>query len=145
MTIDGTWYNELGSVMVLTATPDGNLTGTYESKVGNAAGMYAVNGRYDVAPSAGDGVALGWAVSWANTSENAHSVSTWSGQMFGDGEPRLMTTWLLTSATTPDELWEATLVGQDVFIRDAPTAAAVAERLQSGVTASRPPRQRPRS
>ena len=85
--IDGTWYNELGSWMVLQLGPDGrSLTGVYHSAVGHAVEEYILSGRVDGTPE--DGQSLGWVVSWQNGRLNSHSVTAWSGQfrVVDDGE-----------------------------------------------------------
>ena len=51
MGIDGTWYNELGSWLVLQLGPDGrSLTGVYHSAVGHAVEEYILSGRVDDTP-----------------------------------------------------------------------------------------------
>jgi hypothetical protein len=135
--ISGNWFNELGSEVSLTATSDGQITGFYDSAVGDASGMYPLTGRFDTAPDSGSGVAIGWTVSWVNSSGNAHSVTTWSGQFVGS-QPEITTQWLLTSGTTPSTEWESTLVGHDLFTRTQPSAAQIAQARQIGVTSPAP-------
>ncbi|QXJ23785.1 hypothetical protein AGRA3207_004987 [Actinomadura graeca] len=118
--LDGTWYNELCSVMHLRTTPDGNVTGDYESLVGNAKGKYALNGRYDTEPPAGKGQTVGWTVSWRNDRLNSHSLTTWSGQYFGDGGERIHTQWLLTTSSTAQDQWGSTRIGPNTFVRKRP-------------------------
>jgi Avidin family len=137
--ITGTWYNQLGSIMIVTATGDGGLTGTYESAVGNAENKYVLTGRYDNAPATdGSGTALGWTVAWRNEFRNAHSVTTWSGQYFGGDQERIITQWLLTSGTTSANEWRSTLVGHDLFTRTEPSAAAIEQVKKLGITSPNP-------
>jgi hypothetical protein len=137
--ITGTWYNQLGSIMIVTTTGDGGLTGTYESAVGNAENKYVLTGRYDSAPATnGSGTALGWTVAWRNEFRNAHSVTTWSGQYFGGDQERITTQWLLTSGTTSANEWRSTLVGHDLFTRTAPSAEAVEQARKLGITSPNP-------
>ena len=127
MGIDGTWYNELGSRMVLQRGPDGrSLTGVYHSAVGHAVEEYILSGRVDEAPE--DGQSLGWVVSWQNGQFNSHSVTAWSGQfrVVNDGEEFITTTWILTREGPPEADWESTILGKDVFCRKAPTAEDIA-------------------
>jgi avidin family protein len=126
MGLDGRWYNELGSSMVLHLGSDGrSLTGTYHSAVGQAVEQYDFVGRLDSDPRASTG--LGWTVSWENEKLNAHSVTTWSGQYrVVDGDEFIATTWLLTREGTADDEWESTLVGKDLFSRNPPAQAHVA-------------------
>lgn len=134
----GTWFNELGSTMVLTVDPSGGLSGTYNSAVGNAENEYPLVGRFDSAPVSGNGTALGWAVAWRNSFRNAHSTTTWSGQYFGGANEHIDTQWLLTSGTTAADEWKSTLVGRDVFTRTKPTAEQVRQARQLGATAPVP-------
>ncbi|NUT51098.1 MAG: hypothetical protein HOV94_27910 [Saccharothrix sp.] len=132
--ITGTWFNQLGSKMVVTAVPGGNLTGTYESAVGNAENTYELRGRYDAEPSATTaGVTLGWTVNWRNAYRNAHSTATWSGQYYGGAQERIVTRWLLVSSTAPVDEWGSTRVGQDTFTRDKPSPAQVEQAKALGV------------
>lgn len=126
MAIGGKWYNELGSWMVLQLGADGrSLTGTYHSAVGQAVEEYVLTGRLD--GNAGASTGLGWVVSWQNQQLNAHSVTTWSGQYrIVDGQEFITTTWLLTREGNPNEDWESTLVGKDVFSRTPPTPDHIA-------------------
>lgn len=123
MTAAGTWYNELGSLMELTI--DGaNVTGVYQTAVGDASGIYELVGRVDIdGDPDGNGQAIGWSVSWTNDDQgSSHSVTSWSGQyQMNNGEEEITTLWLLTSETSPDYDWAATQINQDVFTRNPPT------------------------
>lgn len=134
----GTWYNELGSMMVLTVSPDGALTGTYQSAVGDAESTYPLRGGYDIAPDAGTGTALGWTVAWHNSFRNAHSTTSWTGQYVGGTDEHILTQWLLTSGTTPADQWQSTLAGHDEFTRTAPSAAQIEQAKQRGDGAALP-------
>lgn len=109
------WYNELGSVMTVTAVDiaDGNFAGKYCSGVGKAVNNYTLLGRFD-----SDGQSLGWVVSYKNQFLNAHSTAGWSGQLQMDpstSQPVILTTWLLTTETQPQNNWNSTNVGFDKF------------------------------
>ncbi|KAJ3488867.1 hypothetical protein NLJ89_g11578 [Agrocybe chaxingu] len=125
--LSGDWYNQLGSKMTLIADNDsgGGLSGEYNSAVGQAKDVYILTGRYDAAPPAGEGTSVGWVVTFRNDILNAHSTSTWSGQYFDGGNERIITQWLLTSSTTPSDVWSSTRIGNDTFTRTAPTAAEI--------------------
>ena len=123
--LSGTWYNQLGSKMILTAS-GGGLSGTYESAVGNAENTYILTGRYDTDPPSGKGTSIGWVVTFQNKTRNAHSTTTWSGQYFGTGGERILTHWLLTSSTLPKDVWKSTNLGTDIFIRIKPTDTEIA-------------------
>jgi avidin family protein len=123
MTIAGDWYNELGSHMRLTLVSSDGIAGTYESATGNAAGPYVLAGRYDKPAREDRGIALGWTVAWHNERHDADSVTSWNGLYQDDGSgagERICATWLLTTAATAAEAWDATTVGQDVFTRQPP-------------------------
>ncbi|WP_030765296.1 streptavidin [Streptomyces sp. NRRL F-2664] len=135
----GTWYNQLGSVMVVTRAANGGFVGTYESAVGNAEKRYAMTGRYDSAPADGTGTAVGWTVAYHNAHRNAHSVATWSGQYVGGSQERIVTQWLLSYGTTPADQWKSTFLGHDEFTRVKPSAADIEQARRSGVTSANPP------
>ena len=107
--VPSTWYNELGSKMVITdVDPSGAFKGTYSSAVGNAKYTYPLTGQYDT-----QGSTLGWAVTWQNQSLNAHSTTTWSGQLQSDS---MLITRLLTSQMPSENDWKFTNVqGFDIF------------------------------
>ena len=123
-----TWYNELGSTMVIESIDQntGVFSGTYESQVGQAKYTYVMTGRFDTA-----GRTIGWAVNWQNDCCNAHSVTTWSGQLqFNSiGEPVILTTWLLTHQTAPDDNWSSTQVGFDTFTLAQPSEETKAKAM----------------
>lgn len=132
MTIGGDWYNEVGSHMRITVDPTGGIRGSYASAKGHATGTYPLVGRYDTAALPDHGTTVGWTVAWHNASTDAGSVTSWSGQYYGDGGSdsssggsdedgeRICVTWLLTASANAANTWEATAVGQDVFTRTAP-------------------------
>jgi hypothetical protein len=134
MSISGTWYNELGSQMEITTNPDGSLSGTYYSAVGQAQYQYTLSGRYDAAPSSG-GQSVGWTVAWLNQYGNAHSTTSWTGQYQIDpatGQEEIYTFWLLVAEMPSQQDWSATNVGQDTFTRAQPDAKTIerARRLR---------------
>jgi len=144
MAIDGTWYNELGSTMTITTSPEGTVAGQYVSLVGDAPGSYDLVGRFDSQQVPGEvGTTVGWSVAWQNETTDVHSVTVWAGQYFDGGSERIMTTWLLDMQTSPENLWESTVVGQDMFGRIQPTPQEVQNKLRLGAAASHPLRQRP--
>ncbi|GAA2807859.1 avidin/streptavidin family protein [Kitasatospora paracochleata] len=128
MGIAGDWYSELGSHMRLDTDPSGAVTGTYTSALGRVSGAYPLVGRYDPPRKAAQGTALGWAVAWQNDSADAGSVTAWSGHYRGDGTERISATWLLTRSAEAPDTWESTVVGHDVFTREAPDPARVAQQ-----------------
>lgn len=147
MDISGTWYNELGSTMSITANSDGSLSGTYCSAVGDARYEYSLSGRYDTAPASG-GLSAGWTVAWLNSYGNAHSTTSWTGQYQTDpnsGNEEIYTFWFLVSESPPSQDWSATNVGQDTFTRNAPDAKTVqrakALRRSSHPTHAAPPKK----
>jgi Avidin family len=111
--LNGTWYNELGSLM--TIETNGNvISGTYQTAVGDAKGIYYLVGLTDTDNAASQ--AVGWVVVWQNQYGDSGSVTSWSGQyQVVNGVPTIVTTWLLTMETNPQDDWQSTLVGQDVF------------------------------
>jgi hypothetical protein len=113
--IIGNWYNELGSVMKLQINGN-NIVGTYHTLVGDAEGIYPLMGIGDFDNHQSE--ALGWVVSWNNEFKNSDSVTVWSGQYQEKNEEDvILTTWLLTSESRPQDDWRSTLVGTDIFYR----------------------------
>ncbi|WP_157767892.1 avidin/streptavidin family protein [Actinosynnema pretiosum] len=108
--------------------------------VGEAAGSYPLLGRCDNPVDAAHGAAIGWTASWVNDVVDAHSATTRSGQHFeaGPDPERITASWLLTSETTTAEVWESTVVGQDLFTRVRPDAGDVARLLRMGARSSHP-------
>ncbi|WP_405013995.1 avidin/streptavidin family protein [Kitasatospora sp. NBC_01539] len=137
MTIAGDWYNEFGSHMHLTADPSGALTGTYESGAGHVAGPYELTGRHDGPVAPGRGAAVGWTVAWRNHGGDAGSVTSWSGQHLEE-DGTILATWLLTRSAAADDVWESTVVGQDVFTRHAPGPEDVERHLRGRRPSSHP-------
>ena len=73
------------------------------------------------------GNTLGWTVVWTNgLRPPSLSTTTWSGQLqFNDqGDPTILTTWLLTSQTIAVDNWKSTTVGKDNFVPYIPSSKA---------------------
>ncbi|PPK65480.1 avidin/streptavidin family protein [Actinokineospora auranticolor] len=139
MSVNGVWYNELNSKMTIATASDGvTLTGTYQSLVGNAPGVYALVGKYNAAPTAGYGAAVGWSVSWQNGVNDSNSLTTWSGQYFAVGREWISTTWLMVVQSTVKSVWESTMVAVDKFYRQPATDEEVEARLALGHASSHP-------
>lgn len=139
--LSGVWFNELGSIMTLTADAKGGLTGTYNSAVGEAEDNYVLAGRFDTEPPQDEGLSLGWAVSYRNNKENANSTATWSGQYFaadGNVPERILTQWLLTSSTTTASVWDSTLLGHDTFVRNKPSSENIAKARALKISSPHP-------
>ena len=125
------WYNQLGSTMTLTSWDEtkGCFSGKYCSAVGKAKNQYDLVGRFDT-----NGDTLGWVVAYQNEYLNAHSTCTWSGHMElspgKESKPVILTTWLLTTQTEPEDDWEGTQVGFDTFTNDPPSSEQIAQAKQ---------------
>lgn len=134
MSIAGAWYNELGSKMVLSQNGS-SITGTYQTAVGDASGIYELVGSIDVAGDPeGNGQAVAWVVVWNNQPNgSSHSITAWSGQyQTADGNEEITTLWLLTQETPAHKDWASTSVNQDVFTRTAPTAEVALAAKRKG-------------
>ena len=136
MNVSGTWYNQLGSQMILKVNGK-NISGTYNTKVGDASGEYDLIGKIDI--DIDESTAMGWVVLWNNQVGSSDSVTAWSGQVQAiDGEERIVTTWLLTTETDADDDWHSTIVGKDIFTRLMPTPEIQKANAQKGVRSSSP-------
>lgn len=138
MGAEGTWFNELGSRMAIDVSGTA-LSGSYQSKVGQASGVYQLAGQINPDPSA-YAQALAWTVAWTNPYGNAHSATAWSGELQTiDGDEEIVALWLLTHETAPESNWGSTQVGRDVFRRTPPSPEEI-ERNRRRVNASHPVR-----
>jgi hypothetical protein len=100
----------------MTLKVQGNLvTGVYESRVGDAKGVYSLTGFFDSELQSSN--CIGWVVVWKNETENSDAVTTWSGQVQKDEnkEDTIITTWLLTCETDVNDDWHSTMIGKDKF------------------------------
>ena len=134
--LNGTWYNELGSVMTIKA--NGNtISGTYQTEVGDPHGIFNLIGLIDT--DNGSSQAVGWVVVWQNQHGNLDSVTTWSGQLqVINGIPTIVTTWLLTQETNLNEDWHSTFVGQDTFTTVQKTQEQIKDSIKRGIKSSLP-------
>lgn len=116
MNIEGIWFNELGS-QVFFQVNGNQLTGTYQTAVGDAEGTYPLVGQINT--SVNTGQALAFVVVWEKVDEDSNSATAWCGQaQVIDGEDVIVTTWLLTDETEEGDDWKSTLVGKDIFTRN---------------------------
>ena len=97
----------------------GTFGGIYNSEVGQAEKEYLLCGRFDTT-----GQTLGWVVSWQNQNLYSPSTTSWSGQVQYDPTIRdyvILTNWLLTVQTSPENDWNSTNIGHDTFKRLLPS------------------------
>jgi hypothetical protein len=123
--LDGHWYNELGSEMILTTNPNNTVTGQYRTAVERCKGSAGtspshVHGMTSVGQNGNTTVAL--FVVW----NNGKSVTGWVGQCHVcgvNGSEVLPMTWLLRSHIQfCDDDWKATQFGETVFTRHEQTS-----------------------
>jgi avidin family protein len=134
MPATGMWYNELGSTMTLYVEGP-SITGTYQTGVGDASGLYQLVGSIDVAGDPeGNGQAIAWVVVWNNTLKGStHSITAWSGQyQLINGVEEIVTLWLLTTETPANSDWASTQVNQDIFTRNPPTPQQIMAAQKRG-------------
>lgn len=139
MTIVGTWWNELGSKMVI--QPQGAdpriITGTYHTAVGTAQQRdYNLAGACDAA--GGKSQTVGWAVAFdppdppkPGEQPNKPSTCAWSGQLqTAEADKQviefIVTSWYLAKTTDRPDDWESMLSGKDYFFRSKPTPEMLA-------------------
>ena len=136
MDLNSTGYNELGSYMTLRVNGK-SITGTYHTAVGDASGIYDLVGQTDTDNDSSQ--AIGFVVAWQNEYGSSDSVTTWSGQyQIIDGVDTIVTTWLLTQETDPDDDWASTLINKDTFTRTAPGDEEIQQKIKKGVKPSHP-------
>jgi hypothetical protein len=131
MNLQGTWYNELGSTMVINTVSDGGFTGSYTTGVSSthcAQGNFKLVGQTDT-DSGGEAVAF--VVCWQNDISNCQSITAWSGQAQNiNGEDQIIAFWLLTVEASPAQDWYATHVGEDIFTRTPVVEEEIIERAR---------------
>jgi len=122
----GVYQNQMGSTMKITSASNSMFAGTYESAVGKAKGKYKLVGAYsgEELPAT-----IGWTVTWNSPSTpNGTSTTSWTG-VIAIGTPEkcritntcdpsvlyFITQWHLAMAVNPQNYWQSTLSGLDVF------------------------------
>lgn len=118
MSLEGIWYNQLGSTLTINEVQKGGFTGTYKTEVstsGCAKGVFPLVGRTNISRTK---QSVGFVVSWKNELSDCNSVTAWSGQLQNvNHEDQLVTTWLLTVGTDPKDNWKSTFLNKDTFKR----------------------------
>ncbi|XP_048582363.1 uncharacterized protein LOC125561840 isoform X2 [Nematostella vectensis] len=116
--LDGFWYNQLGSEILLKHSNDGKLVGEYRTAVerqrGSSGGDHSI--ILGAAPLDSPGSTFAFAVVWKNGS----STTVWTAQCIkcSDGHEKILTSWLLRSQVdTCVDKWKSTMIGRDVFTR----------------------------
>lgn len=129
--IAGTWYGQRGSRMELSLAHGGRIEGKYYTANNDEGqGVFDLVGMSDTR-SFGGSRSVGIVVCWNNEYVNQHSVTAWSGQyQVMNGEEMLVTNWLLTRETAPEDGWAATMVGNDTFRRTPVTESAPSPELE---------------
>lgn len=117
-TLDGKWYNQLGSEVYLKHGNDGKLLGEYRTAQerfnGSAGTTHSI--LLGTAPYDYPGASFAFVVVWRNGS----STTVWTGQCLvcSDGHEKLLTSWLLRSkVNTCIDKWKSTMIGRDTFTR----------------------------
>ena len=129
--IAGTWYGQRGARLELTLALGGRIEGKYYSSCqDDKQGDFELIGMSDTR-SFGGSRSIGFVVCWNNEYVNQHAVTAWSGQyQTVNGEEVLVTNWLLTRETSPEDCWAATMVGSDTFKREPVSTEAPAPELE---------------
>ncbi|KAJ7337820.1 hypothetical protein OS493_007978 [Desmophyllum pertusum] len=117
-TLDGKWYNQLGSEVFLKHEKDGTLYGEYRTAVERHNGSSGIGHSIVLgsAPYDYPGAAFAFSVVWRNGS----STTVWTGQCLvcENGDETLLTSWLLRAkVNTCIDKWKSTMIGRDTFTR----------------------------
>jgi len=139
MSLEGTWYNQIGETMKL-SVKGSSLTGTYQNPF--IPGIYPLVGHADPSPT-GSVRVVSYALRFVNDKYNFHFVTGQSGQLMPvNGEEEIVVRWFVTleAPNMPvaivgwgegKEPWTFfTVTGQDVFRRTLPPQAEVAMHLK---------------
>ncbi|GAB1601759.1 uncharacterized protein LOC115218420 isoform X1 [Argonauta hians] len=115
--VQGVWYNQLGSQLIFSSHKHGTLEGEYRTSVevetGDAGHSHSI--VIGTAPRS-PGAAFGFSVVW----REGHSTTIWTGQCVVclGGHEKLLTTWLLHSQLIScDDKWKSSRIGRDIFTR----------------------------
>jgi Avidin family len=112
--LQGSWENELGSVLVLKDDGRGTLRGSYRTATEpNGQVEYRVRGSYDVT-AVGTCKVIGFVVDWGSH----HALTAWSGR-YDPRDETIRATWLMTTESDEQDEWRSTFVGHDTFRRCA--------------------------
>ncbi len=98
------WVNQHGSQLHLIANNEGDLTGTFITNVGNGVGV----------PRDVVGTTNQYGVSFTANHEEAGSITSWTG-LINENQTEITALWLLVRGQ--EIKWDATNIGQDVFVR----------------------------
>ncbi len=132
MDLEGIWYNELGSKLIIESVNDGKIEGKYETTVGSAQGIYALSGRVEKTAQPQLNQSIGWVVVWDNEMTNNNCVTSWSGQLQEmDGEKVIHAYWMLTIETSSRSNWKSTMIGHDTFKRQFTSSDIINELVNS--------------
>jgi len=118
-TLDGYWYNELGSEMLISSFANNYITGEYRTAVERCKGAAGTSFSklYGVTNTTQLGSVVSFYVVWSNGS----SITEWVGQCHQcgpNGTEVLQTTWLLRSKVAScGDNWKSTYYGEDFFTR----------------------------
>jgi hypothetical protein len=107
----GSWANELGSTMTITAQGS-QVTGTYQSAVSGGGGP--VTGTLQ---GYANGDLISFVVLWP-----AAAITAWVGQLVPSAGPEILQTlWQMTTNTAegdePAGIWNSIYAGADQFVR----------------------------
>ena len=93
-------------------TDSGFFNGIHHNYHGLMTGTFHVSGYKDP-----DGNTMSWSLGWQTNQLDSCAVISWSGQTqyLANGDPVILTTWLVTQQTDPEHNWNSTLIGTDQF------------------------------
>lgn len=117
--LNGVWYNHLGSEMILTQKDDNTIEGEYRTAVERETGAAGTSHSkvFGIGQLGGPSSTFSFFVVW----RNGASVTGWVGQchICGDNKSEIIETgWLLNSNIEKcSDDWKSTLFNQDSFTR----------------------------
>lgn len=122
MSIDfnGSWINQLSSILELTVNDAGQIEGTFTSNRGRAA-----KDKHCPVVGMANGELVSLVADYRDPEENLHAVSSWVGRYIVDpqGLEQIHTLWVLgrqfddEAMTRPTKVWNTFLVNSDVFTK----------------------------
>lgn len=130
--LDGDWFNQLGSSMTLKTYPDRTVSGVYRTAVESCEG--AAGGPESPLYGVANNVQLNNSIAWHVVWSEGRSVTGWVAQCHVcNGQEVLYSQWLLRSTVgSCDDDWKSTRYGQDVFTRTRKSSHELSKRYAEG-------------
>ena len=111
--LEGKWFNELGSVLVIDSIgDDGDIIGKYASSTGVDGKVFPLLGWVNSSDDNPEEVNVGFTVRW----KGYGSITSWTGYCYSDnGVPKIKTIWNLVRSGKEFN-WERVITNSSTFV-----------------------------